>query len=574
MPPSKPQYTSRLAALRQSLGSGKPATSTTPSKPSAPPRPNTPVVLLDVPFTARPIASSLGAVWDASLSSWKWERGPLPPGLEPFRSRPYSYERLREHEVNGTSPPASPQTKNIVPRPHQTEATRLIVQAKRRGRKGFLLGDEVGLGKTISAWKAILEMPEVKTVLIVAPLAVLEHWRQTIGGMGDGGKAIVVLNYDRLQKLVDLSDIKAGKKPSTLKGKARMGTAREFDVVVWDECHRLKNPDAARTKFSVKINAKSDFMLWLSATAGIDPLDISYLSPLLAQITGSKVSDLKEFEQWCKTQNLGVSRQKFGKWVWDGNPEDIKRTERMLFGGTLPGALRRRPQEIAGWPELNRILLPVELTGDDAALYEAAWTEFRQELGLEGRARDAKSALVARLRFRQKSSLLRIPGSVDHALSLLENGHQVAISVAFRETLATLVEILEKAGHPCAQIHGDLPPLEKERQRMLFQRGDVRVVLFTPTEGISLHQGEHNDVPRSMMIHDLRWSAIDMGQVEGRCHRDGKFAQVYWMLAPGTIDTAIAETVVGRIKSMKAMVGDNTNTMDAIEQALVALSAV
>ena len=414
-------------------------------------------------------------------------------------------------------------------------------------------------------------MPEVRSVLIVAPLAVLEHWRQTISWMGDGGKVVVVLNYDRLSKLVDVDEDRNAKKPKTLKGKARAGVAREFDVVVWDESHRLKNPDAARTRFSVKINSQADFILWLSATAGTDPIGISYMAPLLAQMTGSKVSDLKEFEKWCQEKGFGVSRQKFGKWVWGGNPEDIKRAERLLFGGPVPGGMRRRPQEIAGWPEINRILLPMELTGDDAALYEAAWTEFRDNLGLAGRSRDPKSALVQRLRFRQKSSLLRIPGTVDLALGLLDNGHQVAISVAFKETLKTIVDLLGKAGHRCAVIHGELPPAEKERERMAFQRGDVQIVLFTVTEGISLHQGEHNDVPRSMVVHDLRWSAIDMAQVEGRCHRDGKFAQVYWMLAPGTIDATIAETVVGRIKSMKTMVGDNTNTIDAIEQDLTKL---
>jgi SNF2 family DNA or RNA helicase len=77
------------------------------------------------------------------------------------------------------------------------DAARLIVEAKRRRRVGFLLGDEVGLGKTLSAWRAILDMPELKSVLVVAPLAVLEHWRQTIGWLGDGGKVVVVLNYDR-----------------------------------------------------------------------------------------------------------------------------------------------------------------------------------------------------------------------------------------------------------------------------------------------------------------------------------------------------------------------------------------
>jgi hypothetical protein len=154
-------------------------------------------ILLDVPFTYRPVASSVGAAWDNQLGSWKWDRGPLHPALEPFRSRPYSYERLMEDEVNSVRRLPSTPTKAINLRDHQNEGARLIVEARSRNRKGFLLGDEVGLGKTISAWKAILLMPEVKRVLIVAPLAVLEHWRQTIAWMGDGGKDVIVLNYDR-----------------------------------------------------------------------------------------------------------------------------------------------------------------------------------------------------------------------------------------------------------------------------------------------------------------------------------------------------------------------------------------
>jgi len=109
----------------------------------------TPSILLDIPFAARGLASSAGAVWDAHLSCWRWNRGPLPGVIEPFRSRPYSYERYREDEVNGRRPTASTPTKEITPRPHQTEAAKTIVRAKRNKRVGFLLGDEVGLGKTI-----------------------------------------------------------------------------------------------------------------------------------------------------------------------------------------------------------------------------------------------------------------------------------------------------------------------------------------------------------------------------------------------------------------------------------------
>ena len=95
-------------------------------------------------------------------------------------------------------------------------------------------------------------------------------------------------------------------------------------------------------------------------------------------------------------------------------------------------------------------------------------------------------------------------------------------------------------------------------------------MLFTVEEGISLHQGEHNDAPRSEVIHDLRWSAIQMAQIEGRCHRDGRFAQVYWAYADGTVEEKIARVVAGRIQSMKEMIGDDVETLREIERLLAA----
>jgi len=197
---------------------------------------------------------------------------------------------------------------------------------------------------------------------------------------------------------------------------------------------------------------------------------------------------------------------------------------------TPPAGIRRRPEDIAGWPEINRILTPIELDGQARELYLQAWTEFRREMDLEPQGRNPKSALAATLRLRQKSSLIRAAGTVELAQELLDNGHQVAISVAFTETLSSIRAALEEEKIACAAIHGRIPAGEREEERLRFQRGQAKVVLFTVEEGISLHQGEHADIPRSQIIHDLRWSAIQMAQIEGRCHRDGRFAQVYWGL--------------------------------------------
>jgi hypothetical protein len=69
-----------------------------------------------------------------------------------------------------------------------------------------------------------------------------------------------------------------------------------------------------------------------------------------------------------------------------------------------------------------------------------------------------------------------------------------------------------------------------------------------PMQGISLHEGETNNggnnVPRCQIDHDLRWSAIQAHQIGGRSHRDGKFAQVYWVIAKDTIDSRVAELLL------------------------------
>lgn len=524
--------------------------------------------VLDVPFAMRAQATGAGARWDADHGVFVFRGAALPEPLRAFCAAPYSWERHVERELNDEpSPSPSKPAGDVTPRDHQRAAVKAIGLAVRAGRPGFLLADDVGLGKTLSAWEAVRAMPSAKTVLVVCPLAVIAHWRRTIEALGDAGLSVVILNYERLGRLFEVTP-EARRKVRSKKGLARAGSALAFDVVIWDESHRCKNPTTARSKFAARLNARAGFALWLSATAGQNPLELSYLAPLLASLTGSRASDLKDFERWCLDQGLGVTRGTFGRWDWRGDRGDCEKVRALLFEGRSPGGLRRRPEDIAGWPEINRILTPIGLDPSARERYAQAWTEFRAAMDLAPGGRDPRGALAAALRLRQKGSLIRVPGTVDLALELLENGHQVAISVAFLETLEALREALAREGMVVACLHGATPAAAREAERMRFQRGEARVVLFTVEEGISLHQGEHDEAPRSEVIHDLRWSAIQMGQIEGRCHRDGRFAQVYWAYADGTIEERIAAVVCRRIQSMKAMVGDDVETLREIERLL------
>lgn len=529
---------------------------------------------LEIPFEWRPWAAQQRVRWDDKHKVSVFEGPVLPEHLKPFAAKPFSWEWVNEQTMNGTWDAPPPSDQPWAPRAHQAQAAIAIDRAIRAGWPGFLLADDVGLGKTISAWSFALASPSIQRVLIVSTVSVLAHWRNTLLHVGHGNKKVLIINYDRLGKLFELpgTELSSSRKKGKQKRLVREAPAPAFDLIIWDESHKCKNPTAARSQMAMKLNAKAGCVLWLSATAGQTPLELSYLAPLLARATGSRASSMKDFEEWCKTMGLGVKRGAYGKWEWSRSDGDVDRMRGWLFEGQVPPGLRRRPEEIAGWRELERQLRPMDLDPSGHVAYNQAWETFRQdEMGAPGRGRKGPSdgnALVRRLRLRQKSSWLRIATTMATIEEFLDNGQQVAVSVAFRDTQDEIARLLRERGIDAALIHGSQSAGEKEDERLRFQRGDTPVVLFTVEEGISLHQGEHNDVPRVLLVHDLRWSAIQMAQIEGRCHRDGRFAPSLWLFAADTVDERIAHVLAGRVKTMKGMMGDDTATLEAIEALL------
>jgi hypothetical protein len=530
------------------------------------------VWLLDVPYELRTTAKYGGAKWDFEKKRWFYTGEELPHKLAHFASHDYSWERWMEDEENGHSREVPGQA-DIKLRPHQTLAAEAMSSAFHAGLPGYLLADDVGLGKTYSTIDGINKMGSGLNVLILSPLSVVAHWRRSIAAMGSRENRWCVINYDRVKKLLEAppSDGSVTSKKRTINKKiATKGTGLvEWDVVILDEAHKLKNPTSQRTSATRRVIAAGSgaFCVYLSATAGQNPLELSYLSPLLADATGVKVKDLKDFEGWCKAQGFGVTRGAYGQWNWKRDERDLLKIRDMLFS-TSERAMRRRPQDLAGWPELQRILFPQELDPVSFSLYEEAWEEFRRTMEMDPKGKDSPSALVAALRLRQKASLLRCKHTSDLCVDLLEQGYQVAVSVQFIETSKIIEEHLRKAGYECSIINGQVTAQAREQERVSFQRGEKRVTLFTVTEGISLHAGEQavsaNDAQRVLLLHDLRWSALDVAQIEGRCHRDGQNAAVWYLFAPETAEERVANAVLAKLEDMGNMLGDDMSGLEAL----------
>lgn len=455
----------------------------------------------------------------------------------------------------------------LVPRPHQAAARDAILAARAAGRPGFLLGDLTGLGKTLSVWSAVAAMPE-REVLIVAPKGALPQWRQTIARAGLAPKDVTLTNYERSKALLALPEKSARRSARARNNElAREGRPkRAWPLVVFDESHRLRNPYSQQSMACRSVADAADFVVYLSATAGQSPHELSYLGRLLAQGPDAPPATLAGYRELMRRLGIGGAKGRWTNWRWAPNARDRAAMAALLYRGPEAVGLRRRPEDVAGWPEVQRDLAPTALTPAERRLYDATWRDFRRELGLLGGSTRRPVGWAADLRFRQKASLLRIAGTADAAEELLEAGQAVALSVAYLETASLLAETLQGRGWRVGTIDGRNTGEANEATRLAFQTGALDAVVFTVTESISLHAGEMpgDHRTRALLVHDMRHSAIQLGQIEGRCHRDGEKAVIHYLYAEETVEERIASTVVGRMAAMDGMAGDDTAAIDAL----------
>lgn len=544
---------------------------------------------LDLPFAGPGGWSSEGVKWDAARKMFFWPGKALPAHLRHYGVPVWSWGWHQERDLNGqASPIPAMNGEPFSPRSHQEEAIQHIeaVWKSPDSLPGFVLADDVGVGKTVSAVGFFARhAQDFKKILIVSTLSVLPHWRNTLIQCGVTNPDILIINYDQLSKVMENTENLSTQRKGKIRRVAKKGKAPAYDLIVVDEAHKGRNPLSARSILLRRLGDKAEFSLWLSATLGKDALELSYLAPLLGALTDThiEVDTLQAYGQWCLDQDLGViqgARGAFRRAKPDDEDEvaaaerGATRLHNLLFKPTRrrPAvALRRLPQDIAGWPEMERQLHPEAVSANAWQELDEVCEDFKREERAApppGRrqGKDAENALARQMRLRQAFSRARLDSTVQLILDLLDNDKQVAISCAFLPTMNALAEKL--AAHKVAVeiIYGGGP--DREGARLRFQRGESKVVIFTPEEGISLHQGEHNQVPRVMLIHDMRWSAIQMAQIEGRCHRDGALAPIYWLFAENSIELKLATTVMSGVRSMKSLMGDDVTTVRALEDQL------
>jgi SWI/SNF-related matrix-associated actin-dependent regulator of chromatin subfamily A-like protein 1 len=241
--------------------------------------------------------------------------------------------------------------------PHQEEGIRFAVNRLRTNR-GTMFGDVMGLGKTIEAiGTANAIVPH--RILVVCPASVLFTWRREIwtwqtlelpvlliqAGLditlnralvGWGVNGWYVINYDILR---DYPEIKSGK---------------PWDLLILDESHKLKNPEAIRTQhvFGSRDIAPipSEKVLLLTGT----PM-INYVHDLYTQLHCLDPAMWPSFEQFVADQYFpGYKIIAPSRVV--GDERNLERLRRQLTDVMI-----RRPKSVLDLPPKTREIVKVDI---------------------------------------------------------------------------------------------------------------------------------------------------------------------------------------------------------------------
>lgn len=555
--------------------------------------------MLNVPYEERAIAQAHGAKYFKGYG-WVFLGEGLPTPLRGYRAQRYSWNEWVEDELNGTPPEADPtpdpSTGEITLRKQQAEDVATILRAHKAGSPEFILGSDVGTGKTPITVAAVKSLPNVRNVLVICPVGVMAGWRMHLDRMGDGNKRWAIINYESSKKLLDPPASAHEAKRTRTKNlrTARQGTPKvQWDVVITDESQALANPESQQTMVQDRVIAgptrTPGFTLRLSATAGKDPSQLSYLHRGIAWRTGNTVKPTitsEAYAQWCQDNGIKVSQEGFGNSLkWDRNEPDLKKMNALLFKGEPLWGLRRTPP----WGEPQRFPLPVELTAAERDTYEQEWSQFHAAMerldALRRKAADPSApspgkalseasakGRAAQIRYRQKAGQIKARGNALFAKELLGKGMQVAISCEYLGTVEAIREALAGMKIEAAEFTGQNRET-REEDRLAFQRGDKRVIIFSPTAGFNLQASDEgvpgaSTAPRATVVAEPRWSPQMALQVEGRCHRDYQLAPVYYSYAEGTVDEKVIRRALEGMRDTKVLMGDNLDHFAGLSSAL------
>lgn len=451
---------------------------------------------------------------------------------------------------------------NILPLPHQIEVAERVIE-QMNGRA--ILADEVGLGKTIEAGLVLKEYMIrglVKKALILVPASLMTQWVEELHDKFHIPALLYKKNYDLDYADVVVMSLDTAKR-SPHKEKIH---AHDFDLIIVDEAHKLKNHKTISYQFVQELKKK--FCLLLTATPIQNNIfELFYLVTLL------KKGHLGNYETFTETFSAGdrnADQEHFLKELVNQvmvrnrrNDTGIEWTERKVH--TVQADFTEQERSI--YEQLSRL-------GDVSAVFSNAFTmiTLQREMcsspaatvgTLRGLLDDCtgqeETAEVNDLIFQLEK--LDFHSKAKKALRIIsEANDKVILFTEYRETQRYLQEFLHSHGISSVLFNGKLSKSSREWVRQLFERNaQVLIATESGAEGINLQFCHH------VINYDLPWNPMKLEQRIGRVHRLGQVqdVQIYNLAIRNTIEDHMLNVLHGKIEVFENTVGELDQILSA-----------
>jgi SNF2 family DNA or RNA helicase len=465
-----------------------------------------------------------------------------------------------------------------------------------------LIGDEMGIGKTISAIGYAAINPKDRPCLVVCPSNVKFNWKKEVSKWLPN-ETVEVLSGAAQMKAGEVKDLAASMgAPPHLIGNRR--DAEEYlkdlnvdlsnyippadfvivnydmmkkyeaallsmapRLVILDESHYIKNSGSKnkpvqRTQATLNVANISSKVIALSGTA-ISSRPKEFFNTLNLMRPDQFPSFWDFAQRYCDPWHDG-----FG-WNFDGASHTKELNER-----TRDLCIRRLKSEVL--PELppkTRTFLPVHLENKDRSPYDYAQEEWDQRIDsyyLNGQP------LPQGIMLQMISDLRHICGQikVNHAAEWIkqytqQTGKPIVVFTHHRDVLKRLSEKLKRVGN-VQTISGDTS--SKKRQELVddFQAGHISVLICNTVaakEGITLTRAD------TVLFIEREWTPTDEEQAEDRIYRIGQKSQnvhAVYLSCAGTIDEHFDRVVEEKRAVVKAVLdGGNVEQRKGLVSELV-----
>ena len=530
------------------------------------------VFWLESTYEERATPKSAGLWWHGTAKVWwtfKVEVAAKMVGIATFSDPAVEAELKALHDDREQTLAASrAATADIeIPKPEGLEYMPFqkagIAFAMRRNR--VLIADEMGLGKTIQALGLINATPEIRKILVICPASVKINWKReaekwlvrlTRIALGDGKACdtkadMLIINFDvahRWEKEL---------------------RAITWDLLILDECHRLKSRDARRTKFILGYTPRTK--KGEDESKRVDPIPAK--RALL--LTGTPIVN-RPIEAWNIVHYLdqvnwrsfwGYAKRYAGafesKWGWQmGGATHLDELQEKLRSTIM---IRRLKAEVMpDLPPKQRqiITLPADQFAglinneqETMARYakEAEAIETERDLADALNDRPAYDAAVLKLRdmrrveftemarLAHETALAKVPHVVEHVTELPESVGKCVVFAHHADVIEQLMEGF--AEYNPVKLTGDMSLTQRQQSIDAFQKGAARVFVGSIQAagvGITLTAAS------SVVFAELDWVPGNMQQAEDRCHRIGQHdsVNVQHIVVDRSIDARRAKTLL------------------------------